>query len=206
VESARDSFFAMPERNFVVLQPTPLTKQRWSVENSCKSYQTHFYTLVRDRSLDEFLHTFMIKIEWMLNNRPLTPVSEDADDLLDLTPMSRMTGCMDLGLPPEMIVKAHGLPSFLALCSVLADLFWKRWIKEYLPILQQHQKLLLCERNICWRHGIYIHHQNKAWHLAQGHSDRSLSRRRQCCALHEHTNLQFYISTRCEEVVSVGSV
>ena len=32
--------------------------------------------------------------------------------------------------------------------QLLADLFWKRWIKEYLPILQQRQKWLVCERNI----------------------------------------------------------
>jgi len=46
-----------------------------------KAVKRIFYALVRDRSFDkESLHTFMIEIEWTLNIRLLTPVSEDPDD------------------------------------------------------------------------------------------------------------------------------
>jgi len=42
--------------------------------------------LLRDRFLDEeSLHTFMVEVEWILNNRPLTPVNDSPDDLAALT-------------------------------------------------------------------------------------------------------------------------
>ena len=30
----------------------------------------------------------------------------------------------------------------------MSDLFWKRWIREYLPLLQERQKWLFPERNV----------------------------------------------------------
>ena len=32
--------------------------------------------------------------------------------------------------------------------QLLADLFWQRWVKEYLPLLQRRQKWLQPQRNL----------------------------------------------------------
>ena len=47
-----------------------------------------------------------------------------------------------------MFVKADGYRRSWPSVQLLADLFWKRWIKNDLPILQQRQNWLLCEYNL----------------------------------------------------------
>jgi len=50
--------------------------------------------LLRDRIRDEeSLHTFMVEVEWILKNRPLSPVSDLPDVLAALTPMALLSGC-----------------------------------------------------------------------------------------------------------------
>jgi len=48
----------------------------------------------------------------------------------------------------RVFVKADGYRRSWPSVQLLADLFWKRWIKNDLPILQQRQNWLLCEYNL----------------------------------------------------------
>ncbi|KAH9640902.1 hypothetical protein HF086_011771, partial [Spodoptera exigua] len=89
---------------------------------------------------EEVLHTLMTEVEHIVNSRPLTPVSMDPDDEESLTPnhflLGRSCGAMTPGefSETDLIGKANWRTS-----QRLADHFWKRWIREYLPLLMQRK-------------------------------------------------------------------
>jgi len=58
---------------------------------------------MKERTLtDESLYTFLVEVEWIMNTRPLTPVSDSPDDFSALTPMSLLCGSLDSSLPPDV--------------------------------------------------------------------------------------------------------
>jgi len=78
----------------------------------------------------------------ILNNRPLTPVNDHPLDLSVLTPESLLTGTLDSCLPADVFIEADGFRRSWQSVQLLADCFWKRWVKEDLPLLQHRQKWL----------------------------------------------------------------
>ncbi|VDP93917.1 unnamed protein product [Echinostoma caproni] len=94
---------------------------------------------------DETLNTALIEVERILNNRPLTPVASEAPGLA-LTPNDLMLLRPNNGLTvPRTLTKYYS--SSWRQATYLAGVFWKRWVREYLPTLQARQKWLLKERN-----------------------------------------------------------
>ena len=61
--------------------------------------------------------------------------------------MSLLCGSVDALLPPDVFPSGR-IPPFLERVQLLADLFWRRWMKEYLPLLQRRQKWLQPQRNL----------------------------------------------------------
>ena len=95
---------------------------------------------------EDNLNTFLCEAEKILNDRPLTKVSDDPDDQTPLTPnlilLLRGNVCKPL-YEAENVPKAYHRQA-----QFLADLFWKRWLKKYVPSLQLCQKWLLPKRNL----------------------------------------------------------
>ena len=94
--------------------------------------------LVREQVLDdEGLSTFMCEAESIINNRPLTKVSDDARDLEPLTPNHLLLLRYSQSFPPGIFAK-EDIYSRRRWRQVqyLSDVFWRRWVKEYLPTLQ----------------------------------------------------------------------
>ena len=92
---------------------------------------------------DETLRTFMCEVEFILNSRPLTPVSADPKDQDPLTPndilLSRNTSL------PAGLFQKNDLPckKLWRQAQYLAEQFWTRWRRSYVPFLQQrmsHQR------------------------------------------------------------------
>ena len=94
------------------------------------------------RISDDVLNTIMCEIENLINSRPLTKCSDDVDD--------------DAPLTPNHISLLKGNSSYPWCTTQVADTyrrrwnhvqhvveqFWRRWIREYLPELNRHQKWL----------------------------------------------------------------
>ncbi|XDV22790.1 hypothetical protein PO909_027607 [Leuciscus waleckii] len=88
----------------------------------------------------EVLCTFMAEISAIINARPLVPISSDPDSPLILTPAMLLT--QKIGAPPSP-GNFSGSDMFRQQwkqVQSLADNFWYRWRREYLPTLQSRRK------------------------------------------------------------------
>ena len=76
-----------------------------------------------------------------MNSRPITVVSSDPNDLEPLTPNHLLLLKSEVPLPPGLFRKVDLLsrPRWRQV-QYLADIFWKRWRKGYLSLLQLRQK------------------------------------------------------------------
>lgn len=106
-------------------------------------------TVLRQQCLDEEgLHTVLCEVEAILNDRPVTKLSYDPNDLEPLPPNHILLMKGKPVLPPELFEKRDMYIKIRWRQSqYLADLFWKRWTQEYLPLLQERQKWNTERRN-----------------------------------------------------------
>ena len=101
------------------------------------------------QSLDEEgLQTVFCEAEAILNGRPITKASTDPDDLEALTPNHLLLLKAIPSLPPGIFQKTD-LYSRRRWRQIqyMSDVFWKRWLREYLPQLQERQKWSQTRRN-----------------------------------------------------------
>ena len=84
-----------------------------------------------------------------MNGRPITTVSNDPQDPEPLTPNHLLLLRSVPPMPPGLFQR-EDLLSHRRWRQVqyLSDIFWKRWSKEYLPLLQRRQKWLDPQRNL----------------------------------------------------------
>lgn len=110
------------------------------------------YSLLRDQSIsldDESLHTVMCEVEQIVNNRPLTPSSDNPNDLDMLTPNHLLLGRRNTNMPPGMFTPEDKyVKRRWRQIQHIANVFWSRWSKEYIPLLQERQKWLKSSRSI----------------------------------------------------------
>ena len=90
---------------------------------------------------EEVLTTVLTEVKSILNSRPLSPASDDPKDFEPLTPNHLLLQRPVHTLPPGSFVKEDILVrKKWRQAQILADHFWKRWLKEYVPALQKRQK------------------------------------------------------------------
>ena len=106
-------------------------------------------SIVGEATLDEYdLLTLITEIERILNDRPITALPSHPDDLSALTPAMIVTGSVDDSLPPDVFVKADGYKGSWRKTQYLADIFWKKWTCQYLPLLQIRKKWFGTNSNV----------------------------------------------------------
>ncbi|XP_031550566.1 uncharacterized protein LOC116287992 [Actinia tenebrosa] len=77
-----------------------------------------------------------------MNDRRITNVSSDPRDLEALTPNHILLLRKNTSLPPDEIKDVDKYKARWKHAHLLANEFWQRWTKEYLPMLQERQKWL----------------------------------------------------------------
>ena len=106
--------------------------------------------LMKEQTLDdEGLATLMCEVESIVNSRPITKSSDDPKDLEALTPnhLLLLRGCPNNA--PGVFDSADGYSRRRwRQVQYLANIFWRRWVKEYLPSLQARQKWCKKRRNL----------------------------------------------------------
>ena len=98
---------------------------------------------------DEVLQTLFCEVEDMLNNRPLTSVTADLEDFDALTPNHLLKLNSNTNFPPGIFSNEDFYSKRRwKQIQYLADVFWTRWRRQYLPQLQERQKWTLPQRSL----------------------------------------------------------
>ena len=114
-----------------------------------KSVKTSLKAIITDRIFtEESLRTFLCEVESILNSRPITPISDDISDFEALTPNHLLIGQLSHNLPPvDVNDDAINLRSKWRSIQAAANMFWRRWVREYLPTLSIRKKWTTKPRN-----------------------------------------------------------
>ncbi|XP_063901935.1 uncharacterized protein LOC135121564 [Zophobas morio] len=103
-------------------------------EGNIKSVKNHIKRSLNSMVLTyEELYTFLTRVEAILNSRPITPLSNDPNDLQPLTPGHFLIGEPLTAIDEQDItpLKVNRLSQWQKIERLRQD-FWHRWKKEYL--------------------------------------------------------------------------
>ena len=119
-------------------------------ERQIRTVRKVLNSVMQEQSLDqETLSTMFCLVESVINSRPLTAVSDDHRDLKPLSPNDLLLLGHEPMLPPgEFVRQDLYCKRRWRQVQYLADIFWRRWIREYLPTLQLRQKWLHPVKNL----------------------------------------------------------
>lgn len=118
-------------------------------ERQIRTIRNILTSILNEQTLtDDSLETLFCEIEQIINARPITTVSSDVDDLLPLTPNQLLTLKASHVSVPQEYKEFTRLQVKWKQVQYLADLFWKRWVQDYLSTLQVRQKWIKQKRNL----------------------------------------------------------
>ena len=128
----------------------PLASHQGGVwERMIRSIRRILHSMIGERLVNEdTLRTFLTEVEKIMNDRPLTKVSADPKDLEALTPNHILLLRRNPASAPVEIDEADKYQARWKHVHLLANEFWQRWTKEYLPALQERQKWLQRKANL----------------------------------------------------------
>ena len=112
-------------------------------ERIVQSVKRILKALLRERLInDESLLTLMAETESVISSRPLTPNPDDPIDAEPLTPSHLLLLRSNQSIPPGVFSEQDQYCQRpWRQIQYLANIFWKRWLREYLITLQQRHKL-----------------------------------------------------------------
>ena len=118
-------------------------------ERLIRSIRKAMNSVLKEQTLDdEGLHTLMCEIDYTINDRPITKNTDQHGDLEPLTPNHLLLLKRKPNLPPGVFDKTdlYHRRRWRQI-QYMANLFWHRWVREYLPLLQERQKWHDIKRN-----------------------------------------------------------
>ena len=97
---------------------------------------------------DESLRTLLCEVESIINSRPIVKTSDDINDASALTPnhLLLLRECPQYA--PGIFQESDLYRRRWRAVQHLANDFWRRWTRQYLPELQRRQKWLSKCRNV----------------------------------------------------------
>lgn len=111
-------------------------------EAGVKSVKFHLRRVAGNASFTfEELYTLLVQIEGILNSRPITPISNDPNDLSHLTPGHFLLGTSPTSIPePDLTpIRINRLSRWQRVQQICQH-FWNRWQREYLQRFQTRTK------------------------------------------------------------------
>ncbi|XP_053687243.1 uncharacterized protein LOC128736780 [Sabethes cyaneus] len=126
---------------FFIPPLTPHMGGSW--ERLVRSIKIAMNSLPQERRFDdEALYTVAVDAEAIVNTRPLTYLPLDAAEKEALTPNHFLLGSSSGVKQPavKMIDSVKAISGSWHMIQHTLDLFWKRWIREYLPTLTKRTK------------------------------------------------------------------
>ena len=92
---------------------------------------------IKDRIFTkDCLHTFLFEVESILNRILLTTISDNITDIEPLTPNHLLIGSASSNFSPGNFDSDEiNLRKKWCLVQAAPDMFWKCWVREYLPLL-----------------------------------------------------------------------
>ncbi|KAK4324773.1 hypothetical protein Pmani_004613 [Petrolisthes manimaculis] len=105
--------------------------------------------VIKQQTLDdESLVTLIAVVESIINGRPITKLSDDPRDDRPLTPNHILRLGAGQILPAGKFETGDMYRRRWKQVQYLADIFWHRLLREYLPTLQERQKWMKPKRNV----------------------------------------------------------
>lgn len=141
---------AMLQKGITWMFNTPAASHHGGVwERQIRTVRKVLSSLLKQQTLDEEgLQTLLCEVESIINDRPITTASNDPNDLEALTPNHLLLMKTQPNIPPGVFSKEDIYTRRRwRQTQYMADLFWHRWIQEYLPLLQVRQKWTTVRRN-----------------------------------------------------------
>ncbi|XP_038107025.1 uncharacterized protein LOC119766508 [Culex quinquefasciatus] len=111
-------------------------------EAAVRSAKHHILRVIGDEPISiEDMNTLLVQVEGCLNSRPITPMSDDPNDLEPLTPAHFLVGSSLKALPDRDFINlpANRLNHYQQIQQKQQH-FWYRWKREYLSQLQARTK------------------------------------------------------------------
>ena len=132
-------------------------------ERCITTVQKILRALLREQVTNDKSLATMCEVIGIMNSRPITTVSSDPNDNGPLTPNHLLLLKSEVALPPSRSNKEDSLSRRLwRQVQYLAGHFWRRWSKEYLPLLQLRQKWVKLKRNLAVGNVVLV--SSEAWH------------------------------------------
>lgn len=97
---------------------------------------------------DESLETLFCEAESIINSRPLTKVSDSVKDPAALSPNHLLLLSEQPSCSPGVFDEVDVFKRRWRCVQHLANEFWRRWLQEYLPLLQTRGKWLKDSKNV----------------------------------------------------------
>ena len=101
----------------------------------------HGVPALQKRTPSDFeMLTILTEVECIINNRPLTRVTDDPEDLRTLSPQCILSGVLHSGSPAGKLNNASQYKLNWKFTQIVAQQFWFLWRRMYLPWLQVRHK------------------------------------------------------------------
>ena len=144
IDKEKVTDFATSEKITWTFNPPASPHMGGAWERLVRSAKEVMYGLTKDHVLtDPQLLTFVTEAEYILNSRPLTHLSDDVSDLEALTPNHVLLGLHQnwVSIPDISEADINSRRQWKRV-QALRSMFWSRWVREYLPELNQRP---------CWK-------------------------------------------------------